>query len=282
MSYWLRLRPGLALPSSADYTGNVNSPKVKFVLLFSFFIAVFFAWSSHQAIFAQVTGCTITPPNINIPDKNEPVVFNIKLDGVPQSTDSLQFFWGKGVTELSSNNCKINPPSLYQETIVGGLPDDGWYWAEIKKDCNDGSPAVLCGRTPFQIGQVSGESPMMPVDDRSFFICRDNQGNYRQECVNCITASNWWTVLGCLPTGQASLVQTLVNLITGLAGGISFLMMIKGAFLMMTSQGDTYRLQAGKSSMTKGAAGLVIVLFATVILRTIAADILKLPGFSGP
>jgi hypothetical protein len=254
----------------------VNSKKVKLILLFSFLIDFFSVWPSRHLVFAQVTGCTITPPSVTIPDPGEDAVFSISLQG-SLTNETFLFVWGQGPNQLAQNGCQTPAGTIYTETIQGGLSQAGWYWAKVMQDCS--SPVELCGPTPFQIGHVSGDSPMMPQDDRSFFICRDKQGNYRQECVNCITAGNWWTILGCLPTGQASLVQTLVNLITGVAGGISFLIMIKGAFLMMTSQGNIYRLRAGKSSMTKGAAGLVIVLFATIILRTIAADILKLPGF---
>jgi hypothetical protein len=267
------------LSSSADYTGSVSSKKVKFILLFSFLTGFFSVWPSHHLVFAQITGCTITPPSVTIPDPGKDAEFQISLiPGPLELGDEFLFVWGQESSELGRNDCQ-NPPTgtIYNEIIQNGLPNVGRYWAKVMKGCS--SPIELCG-TSFQIGQVSGDSPMMPQDDRSFFICRDKQGNYRQECVNCITAGNWWTVLGCLPTNQANLVQTLVNLITGAAGGISFLLMIKGAFLMMTSQGDIYRLRAGKSSLTKGVAGLVIILFATVILRTIAADILRFPGFS--
>jgi hypothetical protein len=218
------------------------------------------------------SGCVITPPNV-IPGPGDAINFNISLTEPPNG--EYLFSWGQGNNELGRNACRTPANSNYTETIAAGtVAQNGTYWAKVSKGCL--APVLLCGPTSFQVGNTSGSSPMTPPDQRSTFICKG-----KPECEQCILAGNWWTVLGCLPIGQGGVAQVLINFITGIAGGIAFLMMLKGAFLLMTSQGDFNRVKAGKSSMTKGAAGLLIVVFATVILRIMAADILKLPGFGG-
>lgn len=214
---------------------------------------------------------TITPPNNINPGAS--ITFQITLQDTP--TGAYLFTWGKGGSALGQNPCQSPSTSPYNEIIPAGtINTAGVYWAKVYRGCPPAAITFLPNAISFIVGDSAGDTPMTPPDERSTFMCRGNQ-----ECVQCILSGNWWTVVGCIPTGQGGFVQTIVNLITGIAGGISFLIMLKGAALMMTSQGDPHQVEAGKSSMTKGAAGLLIVIFATVILRIMASDILRLPGF---
>lgn len=247
-----------------------------------FFLITLAAIGQPNKVLAQA-GCQnpngLIPPN-TIPQAGSPITFGVILDNPPTPGQQLTIGWGTWSANCGSGstiigtNCFIPTDSSSEVTINPGL-NDGTYCAWIFGGCT-ASPDLnnaQCGRS-FQVGSSSGGTPWTPPDERSTFMCRGNPS-----CEQCILSGNWWTVFGCIPTGQGGFVQTIVNLVTGVAGGIAFLIMLKGAALLMTSQGDPNQIQAGKSSMTKGAAGLLIVVFATVILRIIAADILKLPGF---
>jgi len=48
---------------------------------------------------------------------------------------------------------------------------------------------------------------------------------------------------------------------------------------MLTSAGNPDTLAAGKSRLTSAVIGLLIVIFATLLLQIIGFDILKIPGF---
>ncbi len=69
----------------------------------------------------------------------------------------------------------------------------------------------------------------------------------------------------------------------GIGGGIAFLLIIYAGFMLMTSQGNPERLQAGKELMTSAISGLILLIFSIFILKVIGVDILGIPGFgTGP
>ena len=55
--------------------------------------------------------------------------------------------------------------------------------------------------------------------------------------------------------------------------------MALGAFKVLTSGGDALQLARGKQTITKAILGILVIVFAVIILRIIGYDILKLPGF---
>lgn len=87
------------------------------------------------------------------------------------------------------------------------------------------------------------------------------------------------TALGCLPYTYQPFVTTLLRFLIGISGGISLAVMLAGVFRLLTSGGDSKMVQSGKDLFGAGVAGLLFVIFSVSLLRLIAADILKLPGF---
>lgn len=77
----------------------------------------------------------------------------------------------------------------------------------------------------------------------------------------------------------ANFVSWFLTFAIGIAGGIAFLLIIFGAFQILTSSGNPEKIQAGKELITSALAGLLLIIFAVFILRLIAAEILKIPGF---
>lgn len=88
------------------------------------------------------------------------------------------------------------------------------------------------------------------------------------------------TAIGCVPTEPQPLIQAILRLSGGIAGGIAFLMMIIGAFQMITSAGNPDSLKAGQQRFTSAIEGLLFVIFAVLLLQIIGVDILNIPGFS--
>ncbi len=88
------------------------------------------------------------------------------------------------------------------------------------------------------------------------------------------------TALGCVPYTVKGFSTWLMNILFGIAGGISFLLMIYGFILVGTSSGDDKKLQGAKETITSAITGLLVSIFALFIFRLIAVDILKIPGLS--
>lgn len=65
-----------------------------------------------------------------------------------------------------------------------------------------------------------------------------------------------------------------------LVGGIALLFVIYGGYLLLISAGDPHRLRMGKEYITYAIVGLLLALFALILLQVIGVDILKIPGIS--
>lgn len=97
-----------------------------------------------------------------------------------------------------------------------------------------------------------------------------------------------YTIIGCISTdlgsfqqegSAASVVQILLNIIIGLVGGVAFLYLIYGSFVVITSQSDSERLNYGKRLIYGAIIGLIFTLSSAFIINFIASGILKIPGF---
>jgi len=88
------------------------------------------------------------------------------------------------------------------------------------------------------------------------------------------------TSLGCIPVEADKFVAWLLPFVFGIAGGISFLLMVYGFIIMTTSSGDPKAIQGAQETITSAITGLLICIFALFILRLIAVDILKIPGIN--
>jgi hypothetical protein len=89
------------------------------------------------------------------------------------------------------------------------------------------------------------------------------------------------TAIGCIPTNPSGLISAITRLLTGVGGGIALLLMIFGAFRMITSQGNPDAIKEGSEQFTSALIGLLFIVFAVLLLKIIGVDILGLPGF-GP
>lgn len=99
-----------------------------------------------------------------------------------------------------------------------------------------------------------------------------------------------YTFLGCLGTGNSftesgssgSVVQSILNIVFSISGGIALLYLIYGSFTIATSQADPERLNYGKRVVTGAIIGLVFALSSVLIVNFIASNVLKVPEFGNP
>ncbi len=84
------------------------------------------------------------------------------------------------------------------------------------------------------------------------------------------------TAIGCIHTEPIALIKDFLKFLTAISGGLAFLMMLLGAFQMITSAGNPETLQAGRDRFQSAIIGLLFVIFAILLLKIIGVDILGL------
>ena len=88
------------------------------------------------------------------------------------------------------------------------------------------------------------------------------------------------TALGCIPTDPAALVGWILTYAISIGGGIAFLMMVWGSFLLITSSGNPEQVKQGQETLVSAGAGLLFIIFSLYILKLIGVNVLQIPGFS--
>lgn len=118
-------------------------------------------------------------------------------------------------------------------------------------------------------------------------ICSDSDPDcFRAETITCnpktgrAGSGGVSTAIGCIPTEPTALVQGIIKVAIGAGGGIALLLMIYGAFLMITSAGNPDGVKKGHEQITSAVIGLLFIIFAVMLLKVVGVDILQIPGFS--
>ncbi|GIW64443.1 MAG: hypothetical protein KatS3mg092_0376 [Patescibacteria group bacterium] len=93
----------------------------------------------------------------------------------------------------------------------------------------------------------------------------------------CLGNSNSFTEEG----AAGGLIQSILNIIFSITGGIAFIYFLYGSFIIVTSQSDPEKLNYGKRVITGSIIGLIFTLGSIFIVNFIASGVLKLPGFGG-
>ncbi|MBI1863680.1 hypothetical protein HYS03_00490 [Candidatus Woesebacteria bacterium] len=128
--------------------------------------------------------------------------------------------------------------------------------------CPENCPAIdlrtTCGGNDIWVCAGTSSIPQ--------YLCAPN-GTQKAEGVN--------TAIGCVPITKIEDTTSFL-LVRGaqLAGGISFLFMIAGAFQLITSRGDPEKLISGRQLITSAIGGLVLLIFCVFLLKLIGIDIL--------
>lgn len=99
-----------------------------------------------------------------------------------------------------------------------------------------------------------------------------------------------YTMLGCIQTsnvgfstqeGVVGVGQFLLNIIFSIVGGLAFVFLIYGSFIIITSQNNPEKIDYGKRIVYGAIIGLFFSLSSVFIVRFIATGVLKIPGFGG-
>ena len=76
----------------------------------------------------------------------------------------------------------------------------------------------------------------------------------------------------------ASLAKKIINVFSIVVGAVSVIMIIIGGFRYIISGGDSNAVTGGKNTILYAIVGLVIVLFAQVIVRFVITNITQASG----
>lgn len=164
--------------------------------------------------------------------------------------------WDPGITEPT--NCKGDTPEAY---------------------CEPESLKCFSSQTFVIRGKIC-KNPKDPDFDKSRHIeCTNSEGQITPGCTDNLNDPGIATAIGCIHTNPAEFVKDLMKFVVGISGGLAFLMMLLGAFQMLTSAGNPETLSAGRDRLTSAVIGLLFVIFAILLLQIIGVDILKIPGF---
>ncbi|MBI2196136.1 hypothetical protein HYU45_00845 [Candidatus Daviesbacteria bacterium] len=87
------------------------------------------------------------------------------------------------------------------------------------------------------------------------------------------------TAIGCIHTNPVEFTKDIMKFVLGISGGLAFLMMLLGAFQILSSADNPDTLHAGRERLTSAVIGLLIVIFAILLLQIIGVGILDIPGF---
>lgn len=74
-------------------------------------------------------------------------------------------------------------------------------------------------------------------------------------------------------------VGSIAVVAVGIGGGVALLLLIYGGLMYSMSHGDPTKVEEAQQIITNALGGLVLIIFATLILRIVGKDILNLPGF---
>lgn len=180
----------------------------------------------------------------------------------------------------------VNDKRKFQKPITGGNArlvidkfDVGIYTVTVEKDSR-----LQCNAVAFEVGnRGSGEGGQIDTGRRpAAKPCSDNDctsGGGEPCAKDDPRGPGFKTAIGCVHTNPPELVKDFMTFAIGIGGGLAFLMMLLGAFQMLTSAGNPETLATGRSRITSAIIGLLFVIFAILLLKIIGVDILNIPGF---
>lgn len=88
------------------------------------------------------------------------------------------------------------------------------------------------------------------------------------------------TAIGCLPTNVNDFVKDIIQKrAIPLGAGFAFLLMLYGAFTLITSAGNPESTKKGQEIITSAIVGLLFIIFSVFLLKVIGVDILQLDKF---
>lgn len=84
------------------------------------------------------------------------------------------------------------------------------------------------------------------------------------------------TALGCIPNNPAQAIPLILNWAVGIGTGLGFLLLLYGAFTLITAGPNPENVDKGKSIITSAVSGLLFIILSVVLLKIIGISILGL------
>jgi len=99
-----------------------------------------------------------------------------------------------------------------------------------------------------------------------------------------------YTVFGCINVaggfkteeGVVGVGQFFLNIFFSIIGGVAFLFLLYGGLTILLSQSNPEKLNYGKRVVYGAIIGLIFSFLSVFIVRILASNILRIPGFAGP
>ncbi|MCR4305583.1 MAG: hypothetical protein NUV73_00690 [Candidatus Daviesbacteria bacterium] len=155
---------------------------------------------------------------------------------------------------------------------------------ETRIDASAGAPAPVPSGSvqpglPRAIEKhcVEGKNPDELKEDE--MLCNSAGGKKVPGCTDDPNNPAIATAIGCIHTNPVEFTKDLMKFVIGISGGLAFLMMLLGAFQILSSADNPDTLKAGRERLTSAVIGLLIVIFAILLLQIIGVGILAIPGF---
>ncbi len=162
-------------------------------------------------------------------------------------------------------------PNDIQFNIKGSFPSQSW---------------PVCMKCLYPDIDISDPNKLGNFESLRMIQDPDNPANF---IPNPPAKGRFYTGIGCFTTNLAdfteegaasALTRPLLNVLMSLAGGIAFLYLLYGAFLVVTSHGDPEQLRRGKRTIVGAIVGVIFAMGSVFLINLIAGGILKIPGFS--
>lgn len=127
--------------------------------------------------------------------------------------------------------------------------------------------ALLAFSSAFFIG-----TSFLPIEKVEAYACSGYKpGNYSNHGADGLSAGNScggkFNPLDTVGKGVAKTVEDLYNPIAGVVVGMSILVIIYSAYLLVTSSGDPRRIALGKKMLLGAGIGIIVILSSFTIMN---------------
>lgn len=161
---------------------------------------------------------------------------------------------------------------------------------QIQPQALDGLGAELAGKQPGDIASCHKclyPGVASPTSSKGTLLIDETIDSESGPVAPTPAAGKYYTMFGCIDTkvggftttgAGGAVVQTLLNRIFAAVGGIAFITVLFGAYVILTSRADPARLNYGRRVVVGAIVGLIFTLASVFIINLVGGNILGLPG----
>lgn len=165
------------------------------------------------------------------------------------------------------------------------------YPDQIQPQALDGIGAELADKQPADLANCHKclyPGIADPVGSRGTLLISETGASATGPIAPTPAGGRYYTMFGCIDTkmggfsqegASGAVVQQLLDVVFATVGGISFLTILFGSYVVLTSRADPNRLNYGRRVVVGAIIGLVFTLASVFIINTVGGKILGIPGF---